>query len=170
MYAKHVSGFRTKIFSPLGVASVTAELNLRESLESGKIYAKHDKPLIRSRGRALERKYGTTLFDSYSGKIIMHWLAKLTGKSRDRCRPTNQKQQIIIEKNLAVLYVVVLAMWSMTAMKKQKSNDGIRGLFFLEPWYTLWPVGIDKSWPIHTSSQFFNALNFSTVEVNFYTS
>jgi hypothetical protein len=72
IYAKHVSGFRTKIFSPLGVASVTAESNLRESLESGKIYAKHDKPLIRSRGRALERKYGTTLFDSYSGKIIVH--------------------------------------------------------------------------------------------------
>jgi hypothetical protein len=40
-------------------------------------------------------------------------------------------------------------MWSMTAMKKQKSNDGIRGLFFLEPFYTLGPVGIDKSWPIH---------------------
>jgi hypothetical protein len=39
-------------------------------------------------------------------------------------------------------------------MKQQKSNDGIRGLFFLEPWYTLWPVGIDKSWPIHTSSNF----------------
>jgi hypothetical protein len=72
IYAKHVSGFRTKIFSPLGVASVTAEWNLRQSLESGKIYAKHDKPFIRSRGRALERKYGNTLFDSYSGKIIMH--------------------------------------------------------------------------------------------------
>jgi hypothetical protein len=42
----------------------------------------------------------------------------------------------------------------MTAMKQQKSNDGIRGLFFLEPCYTLWPVGIDKSWPIHTSSNF----------------
>jgi hypothetical protein len=39
IHAKHVSRFRTKIFSPLGVASVTAELNLRESLESGKIYA-----------------------------------------------------------------------------------------------------------------------------------
>jgi hypothetical protein len=78
IYAKHVSGFRTKIISPLGVASVTAESNLRESLESGKIYAKHDKPLIRSRGWALERIYGTTLFDSYSRKIIMHWLAKLT--------------------------------------------------------------------------------------------
>jgi hypothetical protein len=43
IYAKHVSGFRTKIFSPLEVASVTAESNLRESLESGKIYAKPDK-------------------------------------------------------------------------------------------------------------------------------
>jgi hypothetical protein len=43
----------------------------------------------------------------------------------------------------------------MTAMNKQKSNDGIRGLFFLEPFYTLWPaVGIDKSWPLHTSSHF----------------
>jgi hypothetical protein len=52
------------------VASVTAESNLRESLECGKIYAKHDKQLMRSRGRAPEWKYGTTLFDSYSGKII----------------------------------------------------------------------------------------------------
>jgi hypothetical protein len=72
IYVKHVSGFRTKIFSPLGVACVTAESNLCQSLESGKIYAKHDKPLIRTRGRALERKNGTTLFDSYSGKIIVH--------------------------------------------------------------------------------------------------
>jgi hypothetical protein len=40
----------------------------------------------------------------------------------------------------------------MTPMKKQESIDGIRGLFFLEPCYILWPVGIDKSWPIHTSS------------------
>jgi hypothetical protein len=31
----------------------------------------------------------------------MHWLAKLTGKSRDRCKPINQKQQIIIEKKLS---------------------------------------------------------------------
>jgi hypothetical protein len=30
-------------------------------------------------------------------------------------------------------------------MKKQKLNYGIRGLFFLELCYTLWPVGIDKS-------------------------
>jgi hypothetical protein len=37
-------------------------------------------------------------------------------------------------------------------MKKQKSNDGIRGHFFLEPCYTLLPVGIDLSWPINTSS------------------
>jgi hypothetical protein len=37
--------------------------------------------------------------------------------------------------------------------EQQKSNDGIRGLF-LELCYTLWPVGIDKSWPIHTSSNF----------------
>jgi hypothetical protein len=39
-------------------------------------------------------------------------------------------------------------------MKHQKSNDGIQGLFFLEPCYTLRPVCIDKSSPIHTSSQF----------------
>jgi hypothetical protein len=30
-------------------------------------------------------------------------------------------------KTLAVLYVNVLEMWSITAMKKQKSKDGIRG-------------------------------------------
>jgi hypothetical protein len=44
---KHVSGFRTKIFSPPGVASVTAELKLRESLGSDKIRAKHDKNTYR---------------------------------------------------------------------------------------------------------------------------
>jgi hypothetical protein len=61
-----------KIFSPLGVASVTAESCLRESLESGQIYAKHDKTTYTKSGQALGRKYGTTLFDSYSEKIIMH--------------------------------------------------------------------------------------------------
>ena len=50
IYAKDVSGFRTKIFSPLGVASVTAESNLRESLESGKIHAKHDQNTYRKSG------------------------------------------------------------------------------------------------------------------------
>jgi hypothetical protein len=50
MYAKHVSGFETKIFSALGVASVTAESSLRESLESGKTYAKHDKTTYRKLG------------------------------------------------------------------------------------------------------------------------
>jgi hypothetical protein len=72
IYAKHVLGFRMKIFSLLGVAFVAAESSLRESLQSGKIYAKHDKPLIRNRGLAFERKYETTLFDSYCGKIIVH--------------------------------------------------------------------------------------------------
>jgi hypothetical protein len=79
IYAKHVSGFRTKIFSSLGVASVTAELNLRESLESGKIYAKHDKPLIRSRGQALKRIYGTTLFDSYSRENYYALTSEING-------------------------------------------------------------------------------------------
>jgi hypothetical protein len=44
-------------------------------------------------------------------------------------------------------------MLSVTAMKQQKSNDVTRGLL-LEPCYTLSPVGIEKSWPIHTSSDF----------------
>jgi hypothetical protein len=46
------------------------------------------------------------------------------------------------------------------AVKQQKSNDEFRGLFSLEPYYTLWPVGIDKSWPIHTSSQCCNAVEY----------
>jgi hypothetical protein len=49
-----------------------AESNLRESLQSGRIYAKHDKPLMRNWGRAFERKYETTLFALYCGKIIVH--------------------------------------------------------------------------------------------------
>jgi hypothetical protein len=49
-------------------------------------------------------------------------------------------------------YVAVLAIYY--RYEKPKSNDGIRGLFFLEPWYTLWPVGIGQSWPTQTSSQF----------------
>jgi hypothetical protein len=36
----------------------------------------------------------------------------------------------------------------------KKLSDGFQGLFSLELCYTLWPVGIDKSWPIHMSSQF----------------
>jgi hypothetical protein len=77
IYAKHLLGFRTRIFSPLGIASVAAESNLRELIESSKIYAKRDKPFTRSWGQALEWKYGTTLFHSYSGNIIVHRLAKL---------------------------------------------------------------------------------------------
>jgi hypothetical protein len=38
-------------------------------------------------------------------------------------------------------------------MKQQKSNDKFLGFFSLESCYTLWPVGIDKSWPIRKSSQ-----------------
>jgi hypothetical protein len=56
--------------------------------------------------------------------------------------------------NLAVLYAIVLAMLSITTMEKQKSVDGIRGLFSLEPYFVLSPIGIDKSWPIHTSLYF----------------
>jgi hypothetical protein len=35
------------------------------------------------------------------GKLLCTDLAKLTGKSRDRCRPANQTQQISIEKKLS---------------------------------------------------------------------
>jgi hypothetical protein len=55
-------------------------------------------------------------------------------------------------KSLAVLCIVVNTMGSMTAMKQQKSKDKFRGLFSLRPCSILWPVNIDKSWPIHTSS------------------
>jgi hypothetical protein len=34
---KSGSGFRMKIFSPLGVASVAVELNFRELLENGEV-------------------------------------------------------------------------------------------------------------------------------------
>jgi hypothetical protein len=36
-------------------------------------------------------------------------------------------------------------MWSMIAMKPQKSNAEFWGLFSLEPCYTLWPIDIDIS-------------------------
>jgi hypothetical protein len=39
----------------------------------------------------------------------------------------------------------------MTAMKQQKSNEGILGLFSLGPCYTLSPVDIDKSRPTLSS-------------------
>jgi hypothetical protein len=48
----------------------------------------------------------------------------------------------------------------MTDVKQQRSNDELRGLFSLEP-YTLRVVGIDKLWPIHTSSFLKGAINAS---------
>jgi hypothetical protein len=42
--------------------------------------------------------------------------------------------------------------------EKAKIKWWKRGLFFLEPWYSLWPVGIDKSWPT-CEFTIFNALN-----------
>jgi hypothetical protein len=43
-----MSGFRMKIFSALGVASIAVESNFRELLENG------NRSLIGSRGRAFE--------------------------------------------------------------------------------------------------------------------
>jgi hypothetical protein len=45
-------------------------------------------------------------------------------------------------------------MWPMTALKQQESNDELLGFFSLELRYTLYQVGIDKSRPVRTSSQF----------------
>jgi hypothetical protein len=46
-----------KIFSPLGVAYIAAESNFRELLEIVRFTQNTTKPVVGSRGQALERKY-----------------------------------------------------------------------------------------------------------------